>query len=456
MYVSIILAAGEGTRMKSSIPKVLHKVCGKEMIKHIIETVEKAEVQKNIIILGHGKEKIEKEISQYNVITKEQPIGDKYPYGTGYATMQAIDYIDEKDTVIVLNGDTPLIKSETIENFINFHVMGKYAASVLTADFDDPTGYGRIVRNEEDNLSAIVEHKEASDEIKNIKEINSGMYCFNGGKLKCSLKKLNSNNSQNEYYLTDVIKILNSEGFNIGGFKIENNIEISGVNNRVQLASVNNEMQRRINENHMLNGVTIINSNNTYIEESVIIGKDTIIYPGSYLEKGTIIGDNCTIGPNSRIINSTIENDTTIDNSKIIDSEVGCNTNVGPYAYLRPESKIGNNVKIGDFVEIKKSIIGNNSKASHLAYIGDTEIGENVNVGCGVVIVNYDGKNKHKTIIKDGAFVGSNSNLIAPVTINEGAYVASGSTITDNVEKEDLAIARARQVNKRGRGKNRF
>ncbi len=456
MLVSIILAAGEGTRMKSSVPKVLHKVCGKEIIKYIIDKSKKANIEKNIVVLGHGRSQIEKEISDYDVKIVEQPIGKDIPYGTGFAVKQAVKYVEKNDKVLIINGDVPLIRSESIEDFIKFHEKGRYAVSILTAKFDDPTGYGRIVRDSDGDVTAIVEHKDASEEQKQINEINSGIYCFEGDKLIETLDKLNTNNSQNEFYITDAVKILNSEGFSIGGYEIEDSLEISGVNNRVQLAEVNQAMKERINKFHMLNGVTLINPDSIYIEESVVIGKDTIIYPGTFLEKETKIGDNCTVGPNTRIINSIIDDETTVESSKVIDSKIGSKCSIGPFAYLRPGSKIGNQAKIGDFVEVKNSSIGNNTKASHLAYIGDAEVGSNVNIGCGVVFVNYDGKTKHKTIVKDGAFIGSNANLVAPVIVKQGAFVACGSTITDDVDEDDLAIARARQVNKKGRGKNRF
>lgn len=456
MYVSIILAAGEGTRMKSSVPKVLHKVCGEEMIKYVIKASKEANIDKNVLVLGHGKEKIMDAVTSCNVEIAEQPIGDSFPYGTGFAVKQAMKFVENEDTVIILSGDVPLIKGKTLENFIEFHKKGQYSVTILTSDVVNPTGYGRIVRNKKEIIKSIVEHKDASDEEREIKEINSGIYCFDGRKLKETINKLNTNNSQNEYYITDAVKILNDEGFSVGGYKIQDNFEINGINNRVQLAEANNNMKKRINEIHMLNGVTLIDPDSVYIEDSVTIGRDTVIYPGAIIEKSTIIGEDCVIGPNTRIINSTINNGTSIESSKVIDSVIGDNSNIGPFAYLRPGSKIGNNVKIGDFVEVKNSSIGNNSKASHLSYIGDAEVGQNVNIGCGVVFVNYDGKKKHKTIVKDKAFIGSNANLIAPVIIHEGGYVTSGSTITDDVEKEDLAIARARQVNKKGRGKNRF
>jgi bifunctional UDP-N-acetylglucosamine pyrophosphorylase/glucosamine-1-phosphate N-acetyltransferase len=456
MSMSIILAAGEGTRMKSDLPKTLHKVCGKEMIKYIIEASLNSGIEKNIVVLGHGKEKVGHNIKDMNVQSVEQPIGEGYPYGTGYAVMAAENYIDDEETVLILCADGPLVKKETLIDFMNYHFESNCAASVMTAYLDNPKGYGRIVRKPDKSIDEIVEEKDASEEIKNIKEINTGIYCFKGELLKYALKKITKNNSQNEYYLTDTIKVLNNEGAKIGGWLLEDADDIKAVNDRVQLAEVTKIMQKRINQRHMYSGVTIIDPDSTYIDDTVKIGRDTVIYPNTYLEGGTVIGSNCTIGPNSRIIDSTVRNNVTVESSKVIESYIDDGTNVGPFAYLRPGSNLGKNVKIGDFVEVKKSIIGDNSKSSHLAYIGDAEVGKNVNIGCGVVFVNYDGKKKHKTIVGDGAFVGSNSNLVAPVTIEKGGYVAAGSTITVDVKEGDLAIARARQVNKEGRGKNRF
>lgn len=456
MNMSIILAAGEGTRMKSDTPKVMHKVCGKEMIKYVIEAAQKSEIDKNVVILGHGKEKVEECIRDKEIIAVEQPIGEDVPYGTGYAVMMAVDHIYDNDNVVILCGDGPLITSETLKSLIKYNTENNYAATVMTANFSNPKGYGRIIRNNDMSICNIVEEKDASEDIKNIKEINTGIFCFKGNMLKEALKQIDTNNSQKEYYLTDTVKVLNEAGFKIGGYIIEDETDIKAVNDRVQLAEVNKIMQMRINKRHMIAGVTIIDPDNTYIDDTVTIDTDTIIYPGTILEQGTVIGKHCTIGPNARIINSTIKNKVNIDNSKVIESFIDDNTSVGPFAYLRPGSNLGKNVKIGDFVEVKKSIIGDNSKSSHLSYIGDAEVGKNVNIGCGVVFVNYDGKNKNKTIIGDGAFIGSNSNLVAPVVVKDGGYIACGSTITENVESGDLAIARARQVNKTGLGKNRY
>ncbi len=456
MNMSIILAAGEGTRMKSSLSKVLHKVCGREIVKYVIDSAKNAGITKNVVVLGHSKEQVSLCLNDIDVNFAEQPIGSEYPYGTGYAVMCAEKFINDDDTVVLLCGDGPLIKDSTIKKFLDYHKNGDYAASILTCIINNPFGLGRIIRNSDNTVSKIVEHKDANIDELQIKEINSGILCFNGKLLKESLLKLDTNNSKNEYYITDAIKILGTLGYKIGAFLLDDEREIKAVNDRAQLFEVTKIMQDRINEMHMKNGVTMIDPNSTYIDYDVVVGKETIIYPGTILEKATIIGENCIIGPNTRIINSAIKNDVTIESSKVIDSFVDDNSSVGPFAYLRPGTKLGKHVKIGDFVEVKNSVIGDGSKASHLSYIGDGEVGKDVNIGCAVVFVNYDGKKKHKTIVKDGAFVGSNSNLIAPVTIEEEAYVACGSTITDDVDKEALAIARARQVNKPGRGKGRF
>lgn len=447
MNISIILAAGESTRMKSKTSKVLHKICGKPLLKYVLEASKGAKVDKNIVIVGHSGDEVRDYFKDEDVIFKTQPIGEGIPYGTGFAVMQAEEFIEDGSTVVILYGDTPLIRESTIEKLIRYHEDNNLDATVLTAELENPTGYGRIIREDNGNILKIVEEKDASEEIKKIKEINSGIYCFNGKLLKESLSKINNNNAQNEYYITDVIEILKSEGHNVGAYKIEDASEIHGVNSRVQLAFCEKIMRDRINNYHMANGVTIVDPGNTYIEYSVKIGRDTIIYPGVVLEGETEIGEDCIIRGNTRIVNSIISNGVSIESSVIEESFVGENTKIGPYAHLRPNSHIGKNVKIGNFVEVKNSNIMDNTKASHLAYIGDADVGKNVNIGCGVVFVNYDGRQKHRTTVGDNAFIGSNSNLVAPVNIEPWAYIAAGSTITKEVKEGELSVARARQVN---------
>lgn len=448
MIISVILAAGEGTRMKSKLPKVLHKVCGKPLLEYVVNACEKINVNKNIVVVGHGGEKVKEYFNDSSLIFRTQPIYEGAPYGTGFAVMQAIDEIPDDSLVTILYGDTPLITKETVQKLLGFHKAGKYDATVLSAIVDNPKGYGRILRNAGGSISKIVEEKDANLDEKAIKEINSGMYSFNGKALKYALSKIDNNNSQNEYYITDVISILNNEGYKVGVCLMDDPIEIYGVNSRLQLAFCENVMQKRIHEKLMLSGVTIINPDNTYIEEDVVIGSDTIIYPGVSLEGTTHIGEDCIIRGNTRIVDSRISDRVYIESSVIESSSVGYDCHVGPYSHLRPESHLGQNVRIGNFVEVKKSSIMDNSKAGHLAYIGDAQVGSEVNIGCGAIFVNYNGRDKFKTIVGDHAFIGSNANLIAPVEVKDWGYVAAGSTITKEVGEGDLSIARAQQVNK--------
>lgn len=448
MTISIILAAGEGTRMKSSKPKVLHNICGKPLLSYVIQASREAKVENNIVVVGHEGEKIIDNIKGEDITFAKQPIGDELPYGTGFAVMQARSYIKDDSCVIILYGDTPLISGDTLNKLVEYHNSSDNACTVLTAEFDNPKGYGRIIRDGDGNILSIVEEKDARDKEKKIKEINSGMYCFKGKYLKLALDKIDNKNAQGEYYITDAVKIFKDEGLRVGAYKIDDSTEIYGINSRVQLAYAEKLMRRRINERHMENGVTLIDPDSTYIGNEVHIGRDTIIYPGTILEGNTEIGKDCIIGQNSRIVNSIIDNKVEIQISTILDSTINEGSKIGPYAYLRPNSHIGKNVKIGDFVEVKNSNVGDNTKASHLSYVGDADVGKNVNIGCGVVFVNYNGKTKNRTTVGDNAFIGSNSNLVAPVVVKDWGYIAAGSTITDEVDKGNLAIARARQVSK--------
>lgn len=450
MNIGIILAAGEGTRMKSRHPKVLHEISGKPLLSYVLDAAQNADISRNVVIVGHGKDEVVEKISGENIIFEEQPVHQGAPYGTGYAVMQGISHVADEDNVIVLCGDTPLITSTTLTELMEYHDSQNNNATVLTTELADPTGYGRIVRKDEGSLEEIVEHKDASPAQRGIKEINSGIYCFSGKELKIGLKGIDNDNSQNEYYLTDVISVLVQGGYKVGAFLIEDSTQIHGINSRVQLAQADDIIRERINTGHMENGVTLINPKDTYIEPKVRIGKDTIVYPGAVLEGETVIGEDCIIRGTTRIVDSVIGNGVSIESTLIEKSKVDDGCKIGPYAHLRPDSDLGKNVKVGNFVEIKKSTLGDNSKASHLSYVGDAEVGSGVNIGCGVVFVNYDGEKKYKSIIGDNAFIGSNSNLVAPVRVEDWGYVAAGSTITENVGEGELSIARARQVNKAG------
>lgn len=448
MSVSIILAAGEGTRMKSKLPKVLHKIGGKPILDYVITASEKAGIKKNVVIIGHGGDKVKEAFNYKDVIFEEQPIGEGAPYGTGYAVKQGVNHVSSEDTVIILCGDTPLVTKETISNLKEFHDKGKYDGTVLTAVLEDATGYGRIVRDKNGNIEKITEEKDANEKEKEIKEINTGIYAFKGRLLIEALNELDDNNAQGELYITDVVEILKTKGYNLGACIIDDFSDVYGINSKEQLAFCEKVLRKRINTYHMEQGVTLIDPENTYIDQDVKIGKDTVIYPGVFLQGSTIIGEDCTIYSQTRIVNSKIGDNTEIDSSLIEESEVGNLVHIGPNAHLRPNSILGNEIKIGNFVEVKNSKLGDGVKAGHLAYIGDGIVGKNVNIGCGVIFANYDGENKNKTIIGDNAFIGSNSNLVAPVNIGDNAYVAAGSTITEDVSEGSLSIARARQVNK--------
>lgn len=442
---ALILAAGQGKRIKSDLPKVLHKVCGKEMVNHVIDTLRKGNVEDINVIVGKGAELVKENTKSRNVSYSLQ----EEQLGTGHAVKCAMDFLkDKKGTVAVFNGDAPLIEEGTIEELFKVHKESGNSATILTSILDDASGYGRIIRSGDEVLK-IVEHKDCNEEELKVKEINSGMYCFEIESLVECLGNLSNNNSQGEYYLTDVIGMLKEKDEKVGALVI-NYEETLGVNSRVQLAEVEAILRKRINNKHLENGVTIIDPNSTYIGIDVEIGQDTIIYPGNVLEGNTVIGKGCILYPNSRINNSIIGEGVDIQSSVILESEIGNNTTVGPFAYIRPESIIGNNVRIGDFVEIKKSTIGNNTKVSHLTYVGDAEVGEGCNFGCGTVTVNYDGKNKNKTIIGNNSFIGCNTNLISPITVEDNTYIAAGSTITNDVKSGELAVARAKQRNIEG------
>ncbi|MPW24976.1 bifunctional UDP-N-acetylglucosamine diphosphorylase/glucosamine-1-phosphate N-acetyltransferase GlmU [Alkalibaculum sp. M08DMB] len=447
--IAIILAAGQGTRMKSNIPKVLHKVCGKTLIDHVLDNCQQASVEQKFIIVGHKHEEVKGSLGE-----KAQYILQEEQLGTGHAMMQAKEVLEKNrdSNVIVLMGDAPLISSSTIKKIIHAHNTKKNNATVLTATSKNPHGYGRIVRDHEENLLKIVEQKDASDREIKIDEINSGVYCFNGGDLLLALDEIKNDNVQGEYYLTDVIEIMKNSGLKVGVFTTSEE-DIKAVNSRIELAGVEKIMKTRINEKLMDQGVTFIDPEHTYIGSDVSIGTDTIVYPGVIIEGKTSIGNNCVIHANSRIKDCIIDNEVEIDNSTVLASKVMNNAKIGPYAYVRPNCIIGERVKIGDFVEVKNSTIGNDTKASHLTYIGDAKVGDRVNLGCGVVFVNYDGQYKHETIVEDDCFVGCNVNLIAPANVKKGSYVAAGSTITESVEENSLAIARCRQVNKKNYNK---
>ncbi|MDR2832795.1 MAG: bifunctional UDP-N-acetylglucosamine diphosphorylase/glucosamine-1-phosphate N-acetyltransferase GlmU [Streptococcaceae bacterium] len=443
---AIILAAGKGTRMKSKLYKVLHEVSGKTMVEHVLTQVEKTNPTEIVTIVGHGADSVKAKLgkrSEY-VLQEEQ-------LGTGHAVLQAKDLLaGRKGTTIVLAGDTPLLTAETIANLFEYHEQRQSSATILTANAPDPTGYGRVIRNHIGVVERIVEQKDATPEEARVTEINTGTYAFDNELLFEALESVNTDNAQGEYYLPDVIEILKKQGHTVSAFQMDNFEDSLGVNDRVALAEANQIMKRRINKFHMTNGVTLIDPESTYIESDVVIGSDTIIEPNVMLKGKTVIGSDVFVGANSQIVDSTIEDNVKIRASVIEESIVRNGADVGPMAHLRPLADIGENAHVGNFVEVKKATLGQGSKAGHLSYIGDTVIGKEVNIGAGVIFVNYDGKNKYTSQVDDYAFIGSNANIINPVHVGKNGLVTAGSTITEDVPEEALSFGRAKQVNKDG------
>ncbi len=443
---AVVLAAGKGTRMKSKLYKVLHKVAGKSMIEHVVDSVKQAGTDEIVAIVGHGAESVKETLgSQSSYSFQEEQLG------TAHAVKMAADELKGKEgTTLVVCGDTPLITPETLKALADYHEAQQAGVTVLSATADNPFGYGRIVRDQDGRLAKIVEQKDATEAEREIDEISTGIFAFDNVLLFELLEKVKNDNAQGEYYLPDVITLALEAGKIADAYRTDDFDEIMGVNDRVALSKAEAAYRERVNEYHMRNGVTLIDPASTYIEADVQIGMDTIIEPGVHLGKGTVIGEDTVIGQYSDVNNSTIGNRTTIKQSVVNDATVGDDTTVGPFAQLRPNAHLGNEVKVGNFVEVKKAELKDGAKVSHLSYIGDAEIGERTNVGCGSITVNYDGKNKFKTIIGKDSFIGCNTNLVAPVTVGDGVLIAAGSTITDDIPNDSLALARARQTTKPG------
>ncbi len=442
---TIILAAGKGTRMKSKLPKVLHKVGGKPMLQHVINAAKSAGSTREVVVIGSGAELVKQTFSDVEFVLQEEQLG------TGHAVLCAKEnFANSEGNVMILCGDTPLFTGELLKNLIDAHEKFNAVATVLTAIMPDPKGYGRIIRADNVDFEKIVEDKDATPEQKKIREVNAGIYCFKIKSLFAALEKVTNENSQGEYYLPDVLEILRADGGKICAVIADDYRQTLGINSRIQLAEADKILRQRKNSELMLNGVTIIDPATTYIDFDVEVGQDTIIYPNTYLEGKTKIGEDCLIGPNVRFTDMIVGNNVTAQFSYCHEAEISDGVILGPYVHIRPNTKVSAKVKIGNFVEIKNSNIGEGTKLPHLQYIGDCDMGAGCNVGCGTITVNYNGIKKFRTTIGDDVFIGCNSNLVAPVTVETGAYIAAGSTITDNVPKYNLAIARARQVNKNG------
>lgn len=440
----VVLAAGKGTRMKSKLYKVLHKVCGKTMVEHVVDAARGVNPAKIVTVVGTGAGEVEKVLDGKSDFAFQEK-----QLGTGDAVMTAKEELGDKDgATLVVTGDTPLFTTETFDELFKYHAEKGNAATVLTAEAPNPFGYGRIIRDDQGNVLRIVEQKDGKPEELKVKEINTGVFCFDNKKLFEALKHVDNNNAQGEYYLTDVLEILRNSGECVGAYKMPDFSESLGVNDRIALAQATKTMQRRINEEHMRNGVSFIDPDTAYIDAGVKIGNDTVIEGNVVIKGNTEIGSDCYITNGSRIVDSKIGNHVTITSSTLQEAEMDDNTDIGPNSHLRPKAVIRKGAHIGNFVEIKKAEIGENSKVGHLTYVGDATLGKDINVGCGTIFSNYDGVKKFHTNVGDHSFIGAGSTLIAPINVADHTFIAADSTITKDVDKYDMAIARGRQVNK--------
>lgn len=440
----VVLAAGKGTRMKSKLYKVLHKVCGKTMVEHVVDAAQGVNPAEIVTIVGTGAGDVEKVLADKSKFAFQEK-----QLGTGDAVMTAREELGDKDgATLVVTGDTPLFTTDTFNELFKYHAEKGNAATVLTAEAPNPFGYGRIIRDDQGNVLRIVEQKDGKPEELKVKEINTGVFCFDNKKLFEALKHVNNDNAQGEYYLTDVLEILRNSGERVGAYKMPDFSESLGVNDRIALAQATKTMQRRINEQHMRDGVSFIDPDTAYIDADVKIGNDTVIEGNVVIKGNTEIGSDCYITSGSRIVDSKIGNNVTVTSSTVEEAEMDDNTDIGPNSHLRPKAIIRKGAHIGNFVEIKKAEIGENTKVGHLTYVGDATLGKDINIGCGTIFSNCDGVKKFHTNVGDHAFIGAGSTLIAPINVADHAFIAADTTVTKDVNKYDMAIGRGRQVNK--------
>jgi bifunctional UDP-N-acetylglucosamine pyrophosphorylase/glucosamine-1-phosphate N-acetyltransferase len=437
----IILAAGLGTRMKSGRIKILHHAAGRPIIDYVLDLASDLCPVPPVMVIGYQREAVQKSVG-----TRARYAVQEQQLGTGHAVLQAAQFIDPGKRVLILSGDVPLTRIETLRRLLDEHERSGNALTLLTMKLDDPAMYGRIVRDDRGGVVRIVEAKDASDEEKRIDEVNAGIYVFDGEQLFDNLRNLKPENAQKEYYLTDLLSVIRAGGHRVGAVVADDPIEALGVNSRSELAQAEGEIQRRVVRRLMSEGVTFRNPDTVVIDSTVTIEPDTVVYPFVTLEGATRIGEGCVIDPGVHLNNVTVGDDVHLKTGTVAeDAVIEDEASVGPYAHLRGGTRLGRRTKVGNFVETKKAVFGEGAKASHLSYIGDADIGADVNIGAGTITCNYDGVNKHKTTIEDGAFIGSDSQLVAPVRIGRGAYVGAGSTITKDVPAESLALSRTPQ-----------
>lgn len=446
---ALILAAGKGTRMKSDLIKVLHEVAGQPMVSWPLAAAREAGAEEMVVVVGHQAEQVQRVLSGeagLRIALQEEQLGTGHAVACGLPALSG-----NSTTVLILCGDTPLLTGATLQRLAMTHHSSKAAVTVLTAKLADPSGYGRIVRDSAGRVQRIVEHKDATPDEAAINEVNSGIYCMELDFLQAHIGSLGSNNAQNEYYLTDLVAIAVADQRGCVAVVADDTQEIMGVNDRAQLAQAARLLRERINTGLMQSGVTLIDPECTYIDAGVVIGVDTEIWPGCVVRGKTVIGKGCLLESNVQVCDCTLGNKVHLKSGSVLaEAVLHSDIAVGPMAHLRPGTVLHDQVKIGNFVETKKAVLGEGSKASHLTYLGDAEIGREVNVGCGTITCNYDGVNKHRTVIGDNVFVGSDVQLVAPVTVGRGALIAAGTTVTRDVPPDSLAIARAPQVNKEG------
>jgi len=441
----VILAAGEGTRMKSSTPKVLHSIAGRSLVGHVLSAVSALSPKQVRVVVGAGREQVEVHLSE--IAPHVTTVFQEKRGGTGHATQLALDGLKASGTILVLAGDTPMLTGSSLSELLNAHHAGGFTASVLTAEHPDPTGYGRIIRADDDSLLRIVEERDADEIQRDILEVNSGVYAFDAIKLAGAIGKLKNDNSQGELYLTDVIEILRNEGGKIAAVLIDDFIEILGVNDRVQLAESAALLRDRINEDLMRDGVTIVDPLSTWVDATATVASDVVLMPGTAISGTTTVAAGAVIGPRTTLVDCTVGTGARVIESRCTEAIIGEGASVGPYTFLRPGTKLLPHSKVGAYVEMKNATLGEGSKVPHLSYVGDAVIGEGSNIGAATIFVNYDGVEKHYTVVGDHVRIGSDSMLVAPVTIGDGAYTAAGSVITEDVPPGAIGVGRAKQRN---------